>query len=140
MSTHPATTPVPTLAQLAAASSATAEFKAALDDLAAGRHNPRIQFNAGSPPVKVQRLLCKLLETHPGEAIESVEVEGRSGCSDYRGTLHVRGARRFTVEFVWDCAWKASQVGYKTFWGDPDQQKAAREFGYQCFERFDEVG
>jgi hypothetical protein len=28
-------------------------------------------------------------------------------------------------------------AGYTTFWGDPDQQRAAREFGWQCFERFD---
>ncbi len=132
---------LPTLDELLDASSAAQEFSDALRQLArGGKPGPAIRFNAGSPPVKVRRALCQLLETHPDLVVQSVSLEGRSGCSDFRGTMAVETPDgEATYRFVWDCAWKAGEVGYKTFWGDPDQQKAAREFDYRCFEVFEKV-
>ncbi|HEX8695519.1 MAG TPA: hypothetical protein VF746_24110, partial [Longimicrobium sp.] len=37
------------------------------------------------------------------------------------------------VRFVWDCKWKAEQHGWHDYFGFPDQGRAAREFGYDCF-------
>jgi hypothetical protein len=42
-------------------------------------------------------------------------------------------------DFAWDCSWRARQEGWFDFWGAPDQIRAAGEFGYQCFERFERV-
>jgi hypothetical protein len=102
------------------------------------RPTPRISFPAGNPPVKVLRAVMGLLEKRPGLAIDSVEVQGFSGCSDFRGELSVNGGEA-KYRFVWDCAWKANQMGWTDFMGYPDQQKAARTFGHQCFQQFEEM-
>lgn len=130
---------VPTLDELLQASAATPEFAAAARQLASeGRPNDRIAFTPGNPPVKVVRALCGLLELHPGLVIERAEVRGASGCSDYRGEILVNGgAHRF--RFTWDCAWKASQLGWKDYFGEPDQIRAARTYGYRCFQHFEEI-
>jgi len=120
---------------LVSQSAATAEFKQAVRDLKDNKRQSLITYNAGSPPVKVLRAVSKLLEEFPGEVIETAQVEGSSGCSDFQGTISVnKGA--WNVSFVWDCKWRAEQEGWKDHFGDPDQIRAAREFGYQCFEAF----
>ncbi|MBX3730747.1 MAG: hypothetical protein KF858_16345 [Candidatus Sumerlaeia bacterium] len=139
--THSAVT-VPSLDALLDASAATDRFKEAARELAARKAaSERIAFGSGAPPVKVQRVLQQLLESEPSLAIDAIAVSGQSGCSDFRGELTVHladgSSRRF--RFVWDCAWKARQVGWNTFWGDPDQQKAAQTFGYRCFEVFEPI-
>lgn len=130
------------LAELLAGSAAAHSFLAAVADFErAPRESELISFERGCPPVKVLRATMKLLEAEPGLAIESIRVEAQSGCSDFRGTIEARlagGARR-RFRFVWDCAWKAQELGWTTYFGDPDQQRAAREYGYQCFERFEAV-
>lgn len=134
------TTSIPTLDQLLAASAATAEFRAAAVQFAADQKaSDRIQFPSGrsNPPVKVLRAICGLLEFAPQLAIDRVSVSGEAGCSDYRGEITVNSSLRF--RFVWDCAWRAEQAGLKDWMGSPDQQKAAREFGYRCFEVFEAV-
>lgn len=126
---------LPTLSELLAKSSATPEFKAAALKLEAEQKtNELVRFpRGGNPPVKVQRILMALLEARPELAISSVEVAGQSGCSDYRGVIQVEpSGTRF--KFVWDCAWKASQLGWNDSFGFPDQQRAARLYGYQCIE------
>lgn len=136
-----AATALPTLDAIVAASAAEPAFAEALKALAAGGDpGPAIKFNSGCPPVKVRRVLAWLLETHPRLAVRSAAIQGASGCSDFRGRLTVEaadGAHGF--DFAWDCAWKAEQLGWKTFWGDPDQQKAAKELDYRCMEKFEEV-
>ena len=123
----------PTMEELIAASAATPEFRAAVLELSDRKaSSPHIQFSAGNPPVKVLRVILGLIEAHPGLAIDTIAVSGQSGCSDYRGTATVNGSQKF--EFVWDCAWKAEQVGWKDFMGYPDQQRAARTFGHRCFQ------
>jgi hypothetical protein len=126
---------VPTLEELLAASAATPSFRTAVLDFAQTKTpGAAIRFAPSNPPVKVLRAIMGLLEHAPALAIESVVVDGQSGCSDYRGTLTVNGAQKF--QFVWDCAWKAEQMGWKDFMGYPDQVRAARTFGYRCFQTF----
>jgi len=64
-----------------------------------------------------------------------VEIEGRSGCSNFTGECRLEpGGVRIT--FDWDCAWKARVEGL-TAYGFPDQQRAAQQFGYDCFRVFE---
>lgn len=98
------------------------------------RPNDGVTFDPYSPPVKVERTLTKLLEEHPELEIERVEIDGASGCEFFRGELRIHtsaGIRR--VRFHWDCKWKALQEGWTDYFGFPDQARAAREFGHDCF-------
>jgi hypothetical protein len=127
------------LDELLERSAASARFKEAVRALAAGRRQEAIAGNHGAPPVKLLRVALKLLETRPDLAIERLQVEGLSGCSDFIGTAHVEpGPVR--VAFEWDCRWRAEQLGWRDALGDPDQLRAARELGYQCFRHFDLQG
>jgi hypothetical protein len=92
-----------------------------------------------SPAVKVTRVLTQLFAELPDVAIERIEVDARSGCSDFSGTvtIHADGSPR-VFEFVWDCRWRAAQAGWLDHWGEPDQIRAAREFGWQCFASWTE--
>lgn len=126
------------LEELLDASSASPEFKGAVEQLAEGHFSDRIEANAGSPPVKVLRLVMKLLEQHPFSAFESVRVDAESTCSGFTGSAVAQpGDQRF--EFDWDCAWRAKEEGWKDAFGDPDQIRAARTLGYQCFRRFEKL-
>jgi hypothetical protein len=92
------------------------------------------------PAVKVERVLTQLLAAAGAGPIERVEIDARSGCSDFSGTLSVTGAGLTrTFEFVWDCRWRAEQEGWRDHWGEPDQMRAAREFGWQCFAAWREL-
>lgn len=124
-------------------SSSTAGFREAVAVfLANGAPADRIRFDHRSPPVKVERVVTKLLATETDLEIESVEVDGASGCEYYRGELVVTladgSARRFS--FDWDCRWRAEQQGWTDYFGIPDQIRAAREFGYDCFRVWRESG
>src|SRR5690606_39131162 len=102
-----------------------------------GKPNDRVAFNAVSPPVKALRAISQLLHDQPALAIESVAIEGFSGCSDYVGHLDARvagAAKPKRFEFAWDCKWKAEQLGWKDAFGYPDQMRAAREHGWDCFK------
>lgn len=123
------------LSQLLERSRASEAFR---DSVAAfvsdSRPNDRVTFDPYSPAVKVERTLTKLLEEHPELEIERVEIEGSSGCEFYRGELRIHtmeGMRR--VRFHWDCKWRALQEGWTDYFGFPDQARAAREFGHDCF-------
>jgi hypothetical protein len=109
--------------------------------LNSGAPNDRIRFDAYSPPVKVQRTLTRMLEAYPELAIDRVEVEGSSGCEFFSGQLVIHaldGARR--IRFHWDCKWRALQEGWVDYFGYPDQSRAAREFGHDCFREWRELG
>jgi hypothetical protein len=130
---------MPTVAQpienLLRASAASAPFREAVQSLERGAPQSLIRFTAGVPPIKVLRVLAKLLEIEPDLEVRNAEVVGVSGCSDFAGTLAVNDGERL-YDFCWDCRWRAEQEGYITWYGQPDQARAAREFGYQCFQRF----
>lgn len=129
---------IQTLDSLIEASAATPEFKAALRELQRGGRSPLITLSHGSPTVKAARVLSKLLEVEPALAIREVSIKGASGCSDFEGTLTVNGGEH-EYNFLWDCKWRADLEGWTDCFGFADQARAAREFGYQCFERFDRV-
>jgi hypothetical protein len=130
-----------TLNVLVNGSKARSRFRDALADfLASGMPNDAISFDRRSPPVKVERVLAKLLESEPHLEIEKIEVAGSSGCAFYRGEVTVGDGdevRRF--RFDWDCRWRALEQGWTDFFGFPDQIRAAREFGHDCFREWEEV-
>lgn len=119
-------------------SDATESFKRAVRDFSEGKDSKLIQYSSGSPKIKVLRVLMKLLDECREEPITEVDIQGASSCSSYLGTLTF-GPNNGKIAFNWDCAWKAKQEGLKTWYGAPDQMKAARLFGYQCFERFETI-
>ena len=116
-------------------SQATAAFRESVASfLKTGRSDERIVFDYRSPSVKVERALTKALEEYPDMPIESIELQGSSGCEYYRGTMTLRTSddeRR--VSFAWDCKWRAEQEGWRDYFGFADQTRAAREFGHDCF-------
>lgn len=123
-------------------SQATETFREAAGDfLSSGAPNEKIVFDYRSPPVKVERVLTKLLESEPELAVAEISVDGRSGCEYFRGELTVQVAdgttRRF--RFDWDCRWRAEQKGWTDHFGFPDQIRAARELGYDCFRLWETV-
>ncbi len=124
-----------TVAELLDASKATDAFKTAVRMLEQNKMDGQITFTG--PPVKALRVICKLLETYPDRVIDRVSIKGRSGCSNYTGQAVVSPGDD-VIAFDWDCAWRAGECGWTDFWGNPDQMRAAREYGYQCFRRFEE--
>lgn len=124
------------LPTLLSQSAATPEFREAVLNYQAHRSADLITTNPGAPHVKVLRVISKLLEEASTLEIRSVDLDGRSGCSSFHGTLGVNdGEAEF--RFVWDCAWRAKQQGWRDAWGTPDQIRAAQTFGYQCFQTFE---
>jgi hypothetical protein len=119
-------------------SRATDEFKR---DVLAFRRQGRARAIAvphHAPHVKVLRVISQLLAEHPDYVITAVRVEARAGCSDFVGTLHVdtdQGPRR--IEFTWCCRWRAELEGWLDYFGFPDQMRAAREFDWRCFQRWE---
>ena len=127
------------LRDIAARSRATPAFRAALDDfLSDSRPSERIGFDYRSPGVKVERALTKLLIEHPELPIERVVVNASSGCEFFRGEIHVfAGGAEQRIRFHWDCKWKAMEQGWTDYFGFPDQARAAREFGFDCFRAWE---
>lgn len=121
-------------------SGATEPFRDAVSRfLRDGQPNDRVSFNSHSPPVKVARTLMKALEEYPRLDIESIDLRASSGCEFFRGTLELRSGEGVkSVRFHWDCKWRAEQMGWRDYFGFPDQARAAREFGHDCFRSWDE--
>ncbi len=124
-----------------AASVATPEFQADVRAYADYRDAPRIVVLRAAPRIKVLRVITQLLAVHRDLPVDRVRIEGVSGCADYRGTVTAEvsdsGPRAFA--FVWDCHWRAAREGLLDSRGNPDQVRAAREFGWQCFSSWTEV-
>lgn len=123
------------LFELLDASVSVPSFRAAVRSFAAtSAPNERILFPAHAPSVKVERALLKILESYPELPIESVQVDGVSGCEYFRGEAVIRAAgEERRIRFDWDCKWKALELGWTDYFGFPDQTRAAREFGHDCF-------
>jgi hypothetical protein len=132
------TATVQSLDEIMATSAASPAFKEALLAFAAGRSTPLIAHNHGSPHVKVLRVVTKLLEAEPALEVRSVEIKGTSGCSNFIGDISVNSGD-CAFAFRWDCRWRAEQNRWRDGFGQPDQIRAAREFGYQCFSQFERV-
>ena len=124
--------------QLIDRSQATAPFKSAVRDFLRGAPADLIDVRGYAPRVKVERVLAQLLAAEPTLPIERVTLSGRSGCSDFTGELTVvANGLPHVVTFAWDCRWRAEQEGWTDYFGFPDQIRAAREFGWDCFARWD---
>jgi hypothetical protein len=128
------------LEQLLAQSRAAETFKTAVRSYYAAGGADHIRVEGYAPQIKVRRLLAQMLSTEPQLPIERISLRGRSGCSDFVGTLHVEtGSETRVYEFVWDCRWRAEQEGWTDCFGFPDQIRAAREYDWQCFVRWEPV-
>jgi hypothetical protein len=119
-------------------SRATPDFKSELRSFLAGQSSSRVKVESFVPRVKVRRLLTQLLSVEPHLEIERVVIRGASGCSDFVGTVDVLtrdGAH--VIDFTWCCRWRAESEGYVDYFGFPDQIRAAQEFDWQCFRRWE---
>lgn len=130
---------ISSLQELLSQSQATPAFKDMLEDfIVKPQPGNRIDYPLGTPAIKIVRTIMKLLEEHPEIAFDSVYIDGRSGCSTFAGEISVQPQKR-KFNFVWDCQWRAQESGLTNAWGMPDQVKAAQDFGYQCFQKFEEI-
>ena len=122
------------------ASAATPEFKAAVLAVRARTRSPLVTSVRPVPHVKIVRLLTHLLDAERDLEIASVRITADSGCSDLTGVVDVTspiGSHRFS--FAWDCAWRASELGWTDCFGFPDQMRAAREYDWRCFKSWSAV-
>ena len=124
-----------------AASRSTPEFQADVRAYADYRDATRVVILRAAPRVKVLRVITQLVAAQPDLIVDRVRIEGISGCADYRGTVvaEVRDHEPRTFAFVWDCAWRATREGWVDSRGSPDQVRAAREFGWQCFSVWNDL-
>ena len=122
------------------AAAAHPEFKSEVLTYVRGGASPRIELSGHAPRVKVERVLTQLLHAHPDLPVERVRVDARSGCSDFTGELVVTaGEAEHRFVFTWCCAWRAEQEGWRDCFGFWDQARAAREYGFRCFSRWEAV-
>lgn len=124
-----------------AASRSTPEFRADVGAYADYRDASRVVILRAAPRVKVLRVITQLIASRPDLVVDRVRIEGISGCSDYRGTVvaEIVDEAPRTFAFVWDCAWRAAREGWVDKRGTPDQVRAAREFGWQCFSVWNDI-
>ena len=100
----------------------------------------RVALDRPVPRIKVRRLLTHVLAAHPELAVERVALSARSGCSDFVGVVQLHTpTSTHAYEFVWDCRWRAAQEGWTDGFGFPDQIRAADEFDWRCFARWEPV-
>jgi hypothetical protein len=126
------------LENILAKSHATETFKSAVRRYVELGGSERIRVEGFAPWIKVRRLLTHILSAEPHLPIEHVSLRGRSGCSDFVGTVHVHTTHGPRVyEFAWDCRWRAEQEGWTDCFGLPDQIRAAQEYDWRCFERWE---
>lgn len=129
---------MPTLLPYLEAAAAHPDLKADVLAFLQGGDAARVQLEGHAPRVKVERVLTQLFHANPDLPIERVRVQGRSGCSDFIGSLvAVTADAEHRFEFTWCCAWRAEQEGWRDCFGFWDQARAAREFGWRCFSRWE---
>ncbi len=129
---------MPDLNSYLEAAAAHPELKKDVLEFVDGRETSRIALEGHAPRVKVERVLTQLFHTHPELPIERVSVRARAGCSDYVGEVVAHtGDEEHRFTFEWCCAWKAEEQGWKDYFGFWDQARAAREFGWRCFRRWE---
>lgn len=128
---------MPIDAKILTRSCATERFKHDVIAFASRADAPSITLVRNVPRIKVIRLINQLLHAHPEWVVERLQVDARSGCSDFVGTAIVEGGGQSRViRFAWDCRWRAEQEGWVDAFGFPDQIRAADEFGWNCFQRW----
>ena len=129
------------LSALLTASRATPAFRDAVLAYDSRQTTDRVTAAAGCPRVKVLRAVTQLLHTEPTLTVDRIHVNAVSGCADFVGTLTVtdHAGALHNFDFNWNCEWKAHSLGYLDGFGLPDQIRAAQEFDWRCFERWDRI-
>jgi hypothetical protein len=128
------------LEQILSKSQAADAFKKAVRNFYASGGAEHIRVEGFAPAIKVKRLLAHMLTAEPHLPIERISLRARSGCSDFTGMVQVHTTSETrSYAFVWDCRWRAEQEGWKDCFGFPDQIRAAREYDWRCFERWEAV-
>ena len=131
---------MPNLFPYLEAAAAHPDLKADVLAFLQGETAARMQLEGHAPRVKVERVLTQLFHEHPDVQFERVRVQGRSGCSDFVGSVTAATAdAEHRFEFTWCCAWRAEQEGWRDCFGFWDQARAAQEFGWKCFARWELV-
>jgi hypothetical protein len=131
--------PMPDILAFLDAAAAHPDFKRELLDFVKGGAAPRIELTGYTPRVKVERVLTQLFRARPDLEVQRVRLTARSGCSDFTGELVAVTANdaEHRFRFTWCCSWKAEQEGWRDCFGFWDQARAAREFGWDCFQRWE---
>jgi hypothetical protein len=121
------------------AAAAHPDLKREVLEFVRGANTTRIDVSGYAPRVKVERVLTQLFHAQPALPIERVRLTGRSGCSDFSGEVVAitSDAVEHRFAFTWCCSWKAEELGWKDCFGFWDQARAAREFGWNCFRRWE---
>jgi hypothetical protein len=121
------------------AASAHPDFKRDALEFVRGGEATRIELQGRAPRVKVERVLTQLFHAHPTLPVERVRLSAQSGCSDFSGELIAvtTDNQEHRFRFTWCCSWKAEQEGWKDYFGFWDQARAAREFGWRCFRKWE---
>ena len=131
---------MPDLLPFLNAAAAHPDFKSEVLTFVRGDAAQRIELDGYAPRLKVERVLTQLFHAHPDLRVERVRVRGRSGCSDFSGEVTVfAGDAEHRFAFTWCCAWRAEQEGWRDCFGFWDQARAAREFGFRCFSRWEQI-
>jgi hypothetical protein len=131
---------MPTILPFLEAAAALPELKADVIAFVQGAPASRVLLDGFAPRVKVERVLTQLFHAHPELAVERIVLAGRSGCSDFSGSLTAQaGEIEHRFDFTWCCAWRAEQEGWRDCFGFWDQARAAREFGWRCFSRWEKM-
>jgi hypothetical protein len=126
------------LESILAQSRAAEPFKSAVRSYYATGSADRIRIEGFAPKIKVRRVLAQMLSAEAHLPIEKIVVRARSGCSDFVGVVHVQTSTdSLAYSFVWDCRWRAEQEGWTDCFGFPDQIRAADEYDWRCFERWE---
>ena len=116
------------------------DFKRDVLDYVRGGDTSRIELDGYAPRVKVERVLTQLFHSQPALPVEHVVLKARSGCSDFSGEIIVTaGDAEHRFAFTWCCAWRAEQEGWRDCFGFWDQARAAREYGWRCFSRWESI-
>jgi hypothetical protein len=128
------------LARYLDAAAALPDFKHDVVTFLRGGATDRIRLDGHAPRVKVERVLTQLFHAHPDLPVERVALRARSGCSDFSGELTVWAAdAEHRFRFVWCCAWRAEREDWRDCFGFWDQQRAARDFGWDCFRSWEAI-
>ena len=129
---------MPDLLPFLDAANAHPDFKRDVLSFVRGGAAPRIELQGYAPRVKVERVLAQLLHAHPALPVERIRLKATSGCSDFTGVLVAWvGEQEHHYRFSWCCSWKAEQAGWRDCFGFWDQARAAREFGWDCFQQWE---
>ena len=85
-------------------------------------------------------MLTQLLHAHPELAVERVALSRPLRLLRLHGELSAyAGDAEHRFAFTWCCAWRARELGWKDCFGFWDQTRAAREYGWRCFERWEPI-